>query len=326
MTLQQLRCLLEVVRQQLNISAAARTIHLSQSAVSRHLRTLEDELGVRLFSRVGNNLGKLTCEGEQLLVLARQSVEAAEKIRSAAADLRDPSSGTLAIGTTHTQARYVLPAVISRFVARYPRVKLCLRQGTPQQVAQMALAGEVDLAIATEALDEHDELLSLPCYRWEHCVLVGCEHPLLAEGALTLEAIARNPLVTYTQGFTGRANIDQAFARDGLQPNIAFTASDSDVIKTYVRRRIGIGIVAAMAFDPETDDDLCALAAGHLFPPSVTRLALRRDGFLRRYGYDFIEMFAPHLSRDAIEQSTLLRTCAEIDARFTPLPAFRPAC
>ncbi len=327
MTLQQLRCFIEVVRQQLNITAAARTIYLSQSAVSRHIRTLEDELGVRLFSRIGNNLTQLTPEGVHLLVLARASVEAADKIRSAAADLRDPAIGTLSIGTTHTQARYVLPAVISRFVARYPRVKLCLHQGTPQQVADMAVHGEVDIVIATEAIDEHEELLSLPCYRWEHVILVRCDHPLIKEREeLTLESLSCYPLVTYIQGFTGRSHLDEAFVRHDLHPNIVFSASDSDVIKTYVRRRIGVGIVAAMACDPQSDDDLCALEAGHLFPPSMTRLGLRRDGYLRRYGYDFIEMFAPHLSRERIEKAALLRDCREIDAYFAPVPAFASAC
>lgn len=322
MTLQQLRCFLEVVRQQLNITAAARTIYLSQSAVSRHIRTLEEELGVRLFSRTGNNLTQLTAEGEHLMGLARTSVEAADKLRNAAADLRDPAVGTLAIGTTHTQARYVLPSVISRFVARYPRVKLCLHQGTPQQVAAMAVQGEVDLVIATEAIEQHDELLSLPCYRWQHSILVRCDHPMMEERDLSLEALSRNPLVTYIQGFTGRSHLDEAFSRHGLHPNIVFSASDSDVIKTYVRQGVGIGIIAAMAYDPLTDDDLCAFEAGHLFPSSMTRLGLRRDGFLRRYGYDFIEMFAPHLTRERIERVALHKERREIDDCFTPVPVF----
>ncbi len=322
MTLQQLRCVLEVVRQQLNITAAARALHTSQPGVSRHIRMLEDELGLRIFGRSGASLSHVTREGAAIVQLAQDMLATAEKIRATAAEFRDPGTGTLSIGTTHTQARYVLPPVVSRFAARYPKVRLCVHQGTPRRVAEMAHQGEVDLVIATEAINEFDDLMALPCYSWEHCVVVPHEHPLCGQPRPSLETLVHYPFVTYTSGFTGRAHMDQVFAAAGLTPNVVFTASDADVIKTYVRRGMGIGIVAAMAIDPALDRDLCAIDAAHLFPSNVTRIGLRRDAFLRRYGYDFIEGFAPHLKPDAVMVAAALNDRAAVDALFAPVPHY----
>ncbi|MGE0081121.1 MAG: HTH-type transcriptional regulator CysB [Thiohalomonadaceae bacterium] len=322
MTLQQLRCVLEVVRQQLNITAAARALHTSQPGVSRHIRMLEEELGVRIFGRSGASLTHVTREGAAIVQLAEDMLAKAEKIRAVAADFRDPGTGTLTIGTTHTQARYVLPPVVSRFAARYPRVRLCLHQGTPRRVAEMAHQGEVDLVIATEAINEFDDLLALPCYAWDHCVVVPRNHPLCEQARPGLETLVRYPIVTYTSGFTGRAHLDEVFASAGLIPNVVFTASDADVIKTYVRRGMGIGIVAAMAIDPVLDRDLCAIDASHLFPSNITRIGLRRDAFLRKYGYDFIEGFASHLKREAVMAAAELEDRAAVDALFAPIPHY----
>jgi LysR family cys regulon transcriptional activator len=322
MTLQQLRCVLEVARKHLNITAAARALHTSQPGVSRHIRMLEEELGIRIFGRSGPSLTHVTREGAAIVALAENLLATAEKIRATAAEFRDPDTGTLTIGTTHTQARYLLPPVVSRFAARYPKVRLCLHQGTPLRVAEMAHRGDVDLVIATEAINEFDDLVALPCYSWDHYVLVPCDHPLRDEASLTLDMLVEYPIVTYTTGFTGRSQLDEVFAARGLVPNIVFTASDADVIKTYVRRGIGLGIVAAMAYDAALDGDLCAIDAAHLFPSNVTRIGLRRDGFLRRYGYDFIEWFAPHLKRETIQQAVELDDRAEVDALFGALPRF----
>ena len=303
MKLQQLRYLREVIRCNLNITAAAAALHTSQPGVSRQIGLLEEELGLRLFRRSGRSLKQLTPAGA---ILARQIdvlLNQAEQIQRMAADLSAPDQGTLTIATTHTQARYLLPPVVSRFRERYPKVRLHLNQGTPQQVSAMVTQGEADFALATEALEHTEMLLALPCYRWGHCLLVPSEHPLNAIRPLTLEAITDFPIVTYIFGFTGRSRLDAAFSDRGLTPNVVLKAADADVIKTYVRLGLGVGIIANIAYEPDKDTDLSALDASALFGCNITRLGIRRDDFLPRYAYDFIEMLAPHLSRECIEQS-----------------------
>lgn len=296
MKLQQLRYVWEVAHHGLNVSATAERLHTSQPAVSRQIRLLEEELGVEIFVRNGRALVALTPAGEEIVDRAGEILEQVGNIRSAAADRADPQRGSLSIATTHTQARYVLPPVIRAFVNRYPEVRLQLHQGTPLQIAELAADGKADLAIATEAMGHFENLVMLPCYRWNRCLVVPHDHPLAGERPLTLAAIAAHPLVTYVFGFTGRSRLDTAFARAGLTPRVVFTATDADVIKTYVRLGLGVGIIARMAYDPHEDGDLVALDARHLFADSTTRIGLRQHVAPRGYLYDFIEGFAPHLT------------------------------
>jgi LysR family cys regulon transcriptional activator len=300
MKLQQLRYIVEVNRQGLNVSAAAEALFTSQPGVSKQIRQLEDELGVQVFERSGKHLTALTAAGRDIVRMATEVLEGVEGIRRAAADYVDERRGSLSIATTHTQARYALPAVVAAFVRRYPEVSLQLHQGTPMQIAGMAAEGVIDLAIATEAMEHFEDLVMLPCYRWNRSIVVPCDHPLREVRPLTLAAIADYPLLTYVFGFTGRSRLDEAFNREGLKPRVAFTATDADVIKTYVGLGLGVGIIASMAFDPQHDSELCALDASHLFSDSMTRIGLRRNSFLRGYVYDFIQLFAPHLDRRTV--------------------------
>jgi LysR family cys regulon transcriptional activator len=300
MKLQQLRYIVEVNRQGLNVSAAAEALFTSQPGVSKQIRQLEDELGVQVFERSGKHLTALTAAGRDIVRMATEVLAGVEGIRRAAADYVDERRGSLSIATTHTQARYALPAVVAAFVRRYPEVSLQLHQGTPMQIAGMAAEGVIDLAIATEAMEHFEDLVMLPCYRWNRSIVVPCDHPLREVRPLTLAAIADYPLLTYVFGFTGRSRLDEAFNREGLKPRVAFTATDADVIKTYVGLGLGVGIIASMAFDPQHDSELCALDASHLFSDSMTRIGLRRNSFLRGYVYDFIQLFAPHLDRRTV--------------------------
>ena len=240
----------------------------------------------------------------------------ADAIKRVAQEFSDETSGTLSIATTHTQARYVLPPIIKDFMTGYPDVALQMQQGTPPQIAEMAAEGAVDFAIATEALQQFSSLILLPCYRWNRCIVVPKGHPLTQMGRLTLEAVAEHPIVTYTFGFTGRSKLDDAFNSRGLSPRVVFTAVDSDVIKTYVRLGLGIGIIAGLAYDDELDDDLVKLNADHLFASSVTSLAFRKGSFLRGFMYDFILALAPHLTRDIVVEALTLSNPADRDALY----------
>ncbi|HEV2009222.1 MAG TPA: CysB family HTH-type transcriptional regulator, partial [Burkholderiales bacterium] len=244
-----------------------------------------------------------TPPGKAILAIAQRILQEAENLKQAAQDFSNQDSGSLTIATTHTQARYVLPAVIQRFTQRYPKVKLGLMQGNPVQISQFALSGQADFCIATEAIATFDDLVMLPCYGWNRCVVALPDHPILKQKTLTLEAIAEYPVITYDFAFTGRSQINHAFETKGLKPNVVLTAIDSDVIKTYVALGLGIGILAKMAFDPERDSNLRALDASHLFESSTTRIGIPRNAYLRRYIYDFIEMFAPHLSRKTVDEA-----------------------
>ncbi|RMD78134.1 MAG: HTH-type transcriptional regulator CysB [Gammaproteobacteria bacterium] len=301
MRLQQLRYVREVVRRGFNVSAAAEALHTAQPGVSSQIQALERELGVRIFERKGKRLTGLTRPGQLIVELAERVLRDVENIRRVGAEFSNERAGTLSIATTHTQARYVLPRVIKTFTERYPEVRLDIHQGNPVQVSEMAVRGEVDLAIATEAIERFEELVMLPCYQWNRCVVVPPGHPLARERPLTLEALARHPLITYDFAFTGRSKINQAFEAKGLEPNVVLTAIDSDVIKTYVELGLGVGILAKMAYDPERDRQLVALDAAHLFEPSTTRIGIRRGNYLRGFVYGFIELFAPHLNRQAVD-------------------------
>jgi LysR family cys regulon transcriptional activator len=299
--LQQLRYLVAVVDNGLNVSEAAEALYTSQPGISKQIRQLEDELGVQVFVRAGKRLARLTPPGEIVVATARRALAEIANLKRVAEEFRSEDEGELAIATTHTQARYVLPGVLKAFATQYPKVKLVLHQGNPSQVAEQTVSGEADLGIATEALADHPELVTLPCYDWNRVVLVPKGHPLEREKPLTLEAIARHPVITYDFAFTGRSQTNAAFAARGLTPNIVLTALDADVIKTYVEMGMGVGIVAQMAFEPKRDAAFSCLDASHLFEKSTTRLALRRQAFLRSYVYAFIALFAPQYDRKAID-------------------------
>ena len=319
MKLQQLRYIWEVARHNLNVSQTAESLYTSQPGISKQIRALEDELGVEIFSRNGKHLTHVTPAGEAVLKVAGEILQRVESIRQLAQEFRDENKGSLSIATTHTQARYALPPTIQRFIARYPDVSLHMHQGTPMQIAEMAAEGKVDFAIATEALDLFDALLMMPCYRWNRSIVVPHGHPLTQLPRLTLEQVSRYPIVTYVFGFTGRSQLDDAFNAERLKPRVVFTATDADVIKTYVRLGFGIGIVASMAYDPLQDRDLVALDASALFEPSITRIGFRRGTFLRRYMCDFMQFFAPHLSRDLVDRAVACKSREEVEALFAQL-------
>lgn len=303
MKIQQLRYLVEVSKQGLNLSTAAEKLHTSQPGISKQIRLLEDELGVEIFVRNGKRVVAVTPPGKVILEIAQRILNEAENLKQAAEDYSNQDAGRLTIATTHTQARYVLPEVVRRFSQRYPKVKLGLIQGNPSQVCQSTLNGQADFCIATEAIATFDQLAMLPCYQWNRCVIAPPDHPLAGKKTLTLEDIARYPIITYDFAFTGRSQINRAFEAKGLKPNVVLTAIDSDVIKTYVGLGLGIGILANMAFDAAQDSNLRALDASHLFESSTTRIGIPRNAYLRGFAYDFIEMFAPQLSRKVVDDA-----------------------
>lgn len=326
MKLQQLRYIWEVSQHELNVSQTANALFTSQPGISKQIRLLEDELGVEIFARNGKHLTRVTPAGQAILKLAGEVLRQTESIRQVALEFSDEAKGSLSLATTHTQARYRLPPVISEFRDKFPDVALHMHQGTPQQISEMAADGTVDFAIATEALEHFTDLVMLPAYQWNRAVVVPRDHPLTKLDKLTLEAVAAFPIVTYVFGFTGRSKLDEAFSQAGLAANVVFTATDADVIKTYVRLGLGVGIIASMAFEAEKDGgDLVALDAGHLFEPSTTHIGFRRGTFLRGFMFDFIETFAPHLTRSLVE-SVLNRgdARAEVDHLFKgrELPSF----
>ncbi len=316
MKLQQLRYIWEVAHHDLNVSATAQSLYTSQPGISKQIRLLEDELGVEVFARSGKHLTRVTPAGERIIATAGEILRKCESIKQIAQEFSNEKKGTLTIATTHTQARYALPSVISGFIKQYPEVALHMHQGTPMQIAEMAADGTVDFAIATEALEHFGDLVMMPCYRWNRCVIVPKGHPLASVEKLTLEALAEHPIVTYVFGFTGRSKLDEAFCQRNLVPKVVFTAADADVIKTYVRLGLGVGIVARMAVDDRLDDDLVVLDASELFEPSVTRIGFRRGTFLRGFMYDFIERFAPHLTRETIEKVIRCQNRAEQEEIF----------
>jgi LysR family cys regulon transcriptional activator len=319
MKLQQLRYIWEVAHHELNVSATAQSLYTSQPGISKQIRLLEDELGVEVFARSGKHLTHVTPAGEVILEAAGKILRTVEGIKQVAQEYSDEKKGSLSIATTHTQARYALPATISSFMANYPDVSLHMHQGTPMQISELAADGAVDFAIATEALDLFSDLIMMPCYRWNRCILVPKDHPLTRLSSITIEDVAAHPIVTYVFGFTGRSKLDEAFQEKGLKPRVVFTAADADVIKTYVRLGLGIGIVAAMAYDATQDNDLVALDATHLFSSSVTKIGCRRSTFLRGYMYEFIEQFAPHLTRAVVEEAFQRHTKAELEELFSHL-------
>jgi LysR family transcriptional regulator, cys regulon transcriptional activator len=303
MKLQQLRCLTEVVRRGLNVSEAAEALHTSQPGVSKQIRALEDELQVQVFVRHGKRLVAVTEPGKAVIAIAERILAEAQNLRRAGEEFANEKLGTLTVAATHTQARYVLPKAVTAFKQRYPKVRFVIRQGNPTQICEEVVAGNADLCVATEAIELFPELVSMPVYQWNRCVVVPPKHPLLKSGPLTLEAVATYPIVTYDYAFANRSLMQKAFETRGLTPNIVLTALDADVIKTYVGLGLGVGIMAQMAFDAKRDHPLRAIDASHLFESSTTRLGVKRGAYLRRYAYDFIELFAPQLPRSLVERA-----------------------
>ncbi len=317
MKLQQLRYIVEVLNNNLNVSSTAESLFTSQPGISKQVRMLEDELGVQIFGRSGKHLTHVTQAGMDIIRISADILSKVEGIKSVAREYTLPDEGRLRVATTHTQARYALPDVIKGFVKKYDKVSLHMYQGTPTQISDAAAKGEADFAIATESLHLYNDLIMLPCYHWNRSIIVTKDHPLAKLKKLTIEDVAAHQLVTYVFGFTGRSVLDKAFQAANLQPKIVFTATDADVIKTYVRLGVGIGVVATMAIDPEQDKDLVVLDASHLFEQSTTKIGFRRGAFLRGYMFDFIERFAPHLNRDVVTKAMLLKSNEEIEAMLS---------
>lgn len=303
MKLHQLRYLHEVARQGLNITSAAEALFTSQPGVSKQIQLFEDELGLQVFQRNGKRLTGITEPGAQILALAAKVILDVDNIKRVGDEFTNVESGTLTIATTHTQARYKLPAAVKEFMSQYPQVKLNIHQGNPTQVAEQVASGDADIGIATESISSYDSLLCLPCYQWNRCVVVPHGHPLLTDGILTLEKLAAYPLITYDFGFTGGTLVSKVFSDANLSPNVVLTAIDADVIKTYVALGLGVGLLANMAYDPERDAHLVRLDVSHLFPDSTTYLGVRKDVFLRGYMYGFIELIAPHFNRKAVDEA-----------------------
>jgi LysR family transcriptional regulator, cys regulon transcriptional activator len=301
MTLQQLRYLCEVARRGLSVSDAAIALHTSQPGISKQVLALEEELGVQVFVRRGKRLVDITPAGKKLVAIAEQVLADTNNLKRAALDLQDDVVGEMVIATTHTQARYLLPKVIPVFLKRFPKVSLFIHQGNPMQVAAEVASGRADLGIATEYLDSVPELTTLPVYAWNRVVVAQKGHPILEKRKLSLADIASYPLVSYDISMTGRGAMNAAFAAKGLTPTFVLSAMDSDVIKTYVELGIGIGLLAEMAFDAKTDTKLGMLPAKHLFAESVTKIALKRNAFLRGYTYSLIQLLAPALQKSVVD-------------------------
>ncbi len=305
MNFQQLRIVRETLRRDFNLTEVAGALYTSQPGVSKHIKDLEDELGMEIFIRRGKRFLGLTDAGKELMEIIDRILIDANNLRRVADQFAGSDCGRLRVATTHTQARYALPEVVKAFCAQFPRVHLALQQGSPREIAAMVASGEADFAIATEGLDLA-EIVTFPCYSWSHTVIVPRGHPLTASKFLTLEALAEYPLITYQEGFTGRHHIDSAFQKAGLSPDIVLSAIDADVIKTYVEIGLGIGIIASMAYHPLRDQSLELLDAAHLFEINTTRLGIRRGHYLRGYAYRFIETLSPRL-KEPLVRAALLR-------------------
>lgn len=320
MNLNQLRYLREVARNGLKVSDAAETLFTSQPGISKQIRLLEEELGVTILVRNGKRITDITEPGRIVLDIAERMLRDVDNLRSVGREFNDGRRGTLVIATTHTQARYALPPVVARFTQRYPQVRLTLREGSPEHIATLLRDGAADVGIATEADAAFTDLVTLPCAQWTRSVITPLKHPLLNAGPLTLEKIAAYPLVTYDFAFTPDSPIKRAFDDAGIQPNVVLTAIAADVIKAYVEMGMGIGILAKMAFDPARDHGIRLINADHLFAASTTRIALRRNAWLRGYIYDFIELFAPHLKRGIVESTVRGETAPPVQQATATAP------
>ena len=304
MNLHQFRFVQEAVRRNLNLTETARVLHTSQPGVSKAIIELEEELGVEIFARHGKRLKRVTEPGQHVLQSIELIMREVGNLKRIGEQYSAQDSGTLSIATTHTQARYVLPQPVARLREAFPKVNVSLHQGSPDQVARMLIDEVAEIGIATESLAQYDELVTLPCYEWQHMLVMPADHPLAQQKNITLEELAGQPLITYHPSFTGRTKIDEAFAAKRLHPRIALEAIDSDVIKTYVRLGLGVGIVAEMALrDDGTNSDLVTLPAGQLFGMNVARVAFKRSAYLRNFVYKFAELVSDKLTRDLITKA-----------------------
>ena len=304
MNLHQFRFVQEAVRRNLNLTETAQALHTSQPGVSKAIIELEEELGIEVFARHGKRLKRVTEPGQHVLKSIEIILREVGNLRRIGEQYSKQDSGTLSIATTHTQARYVLPQPVARLREAFPKVNVSLHQGSPDQVARMLIDEVAEIGIATESLTRYPELITLPCYEWQHMLVVPIGHPLAQNLNVTLADLAKEPLITYHPSFTGRTKIDQAFAAASLEPRIALEAIDSDVIKTYVRLGLGVGIIAEMAIRNDgTNADLVALPAGSLFGVNVARVAFKRSAYLRNFVYTFAELLSNDLSRNLIEKS-----------------------
>ncbi|MDX2287436.1 MAG: CysB family HTH-type transcriptional regulator [Hyphomicrobiaceae bacterium] len=307
MNFQQLRIIRETVRRNFNLTEAAQALLTSQSGVSKTIRDLEQELGVEIFIRRGKRLLGLTEPGHDVTAIADKILLEAENLQQLSRQFAGKDAGALTIATTHTQARYALPRTIAKFKLSFPNVRLTINQASPKEIARVLLEGNADIGIATDALEAHPDIIAFPYYTWEHAIVVPAEHPLLSEGKPTLEAIAEFRIITYDDGLTGRTRIDKAFANAGVVPDIAMSALDADVIKTYVELGLGVGIIASMAFDPERDNGLARVDTDHLFEPSTSSIAIRRGRLFRSYAYQFIELCSPQLTETVVRKAEARR-------------------
>jgi len=314
MKLQQLRYIVEILNNNLNVSATAESLFTSQPGISKQLCMLEDELGIQIFERSGKHLSKVTPAGHEVIGFASDILGKVKGIKAIAYQHNQPDEGSLSIATTHTQARYALPEVVGEFKKRYAKVSLHMHQGSPAQISESVVKGTSDFAIATEELYLYQDLIMLPCYHWTRSVIVPKDHPLALIKKLCIEDLAMYPIVTYISGFTGRSELDDTFNAAGFEPNVVFTATDANVIKTYVRLGLGIGVIATMAV--HEDDDFCVIDASHLFKSSTTSIGFRKGTFLRSYMYDFMIRFAPHLTRPLVEKAIQLKYSAEVEKLF----------
>lgn len=303
MNLHQFRFVREAVRQNFNLTEAAKALYTSQPGVSKAIIELEDELGVEIFTRHGKRVRSLTEPGRIILASVERILQEVESLKRVGKDFAAQDQGNLVIAATHTQARYSLPAAIAEFKRRFPKVHLSILQGSPTQVAEMVMHDHADIAIATEAISTYKDLVSLPCFQWHHVAVMPADHPLLQRKLLSLEDLAQYPLITYEAAFAGRTKINEAFARRNLTPDVVLEAIDADVIKTYVELGLGVGIMADIAFNAERDKHLRAMPVGHLFGTNLTRVALKQGAYLRSYVYTLVELLSPTLTRKLIEQA-----------------------
>ena len=303
MNIHQFRFVREAVRQNFNLTDAAKALFTSQPGVSKAILELEDELGVDIFRRHGKRIRDLTEPGKKVLICIEKILGEIENLKKIGSEYAATDQGNFVIATTHTQARYSLPQVIAEFRKRFPKVRVSIQQGSPEHLAQLVLTNQADIAIATEGLSDHPQLVSLPGYQWQHAVVVPHGHPLLAKKPLALEDLVEYPIITYDLAIAGRPKINEAFSKKKLHPDVVLEAIDADVIKTYVENGLGVGIVSALAYDAQRDTALEMLPVGHLFGTNTTRIAIKQDAYLRSYTYTFIELFAPSLNKKLVDQA-----------------------
>jgi len=302
MKLQQLRCIFQIVQSEFNISKASEVLNTSQPGVSKQIKLLEDEIGIKIFQRNGKRLVNLTEPGELILSSIETILQESNNIKVISEEYIEKDQGTFTIATTHTQARYKLPKVVEEFVKKYPKTNLNIHQGNPSQVTDQIINGEADVGIATESINLSEDILTIPCYQWNRCIVMPKNHPLTEVRKITLEDLAAYPMITYDYAFTGSTIVSEVFKNANIEPNIMLTAIDADVIKTYVSLNMGIGLIAEMAFDVSTDHPMVSRDVSHLFPLSTTYIGIRRENFLRKYTSDFIRMFIPKVSENELKK------------------------